>query len=56
MHRPEKGSNLESESILVSAMVHLPQEWNFGSQTSMESVLNEIKGLLFARLIKTGVW
>ena len=35
IHRTEKGLNLKSECILVSAMVHLPQEWNFGSQTSM---------------------
>ena len=36
IHRPEKGLNLKSECILVSAMVHLPQEWNFGSPTIME--------------------
>ena len=26
LHRPEEGLNLKSECILVSAMVHLPQE------------------------------
>ena len=33
--RPEEGSNLKSECVLVSAMVHLTQEWNFGLPTSM---------------------
>jgi len=27
--------DLKFEYILVSAMVHLPQQWNFGSPTSM---------------------
>ena len=30
IHRPEEELDLKSECILVSAMVHLPQEWNFG--------------------------
>ena len=35
IHRLEEGLNLKSECIVVSAMVHLPQEWNFGFPKSM---------------------
>ena len=35
IYRPEEGLYLKFECILVSAMVHLPQELNFGSPTSV---------------------
>ena len=39
IHRPEEGLDLKSECIEVSAMVHLPQEWNFGSMAFLPPCL-----------------
>ena len=37
IHRPEEVLDIQSELIFVNGMVHLPQEWNFRTPTTLPS-------------------
>ena len=37
IHRPEEALDIQSELIFVNGMVHLPQEWNFGTPITLPS-------------------
>ena len=37
MHRPKEALDIQSESIFLNGVVHLPYEWNFGKPTALPS-------------------
>ena len=37
VHRPEEALDIQSDWMFVNGMVHLPQEWSFGTPTSYPS-------------------